>query len=108
MRDRCNAHWLVDAIASHLQAGKEFKAACEKDERFRDMSIWILRKTGDSTAELIAVADTDAASMRRPAVRQEIEHTDFPFDIEGQYKCYACWTMIDDKPCYYIIDPKEY
>lgn len=104
------AYWLIDAIASHVAANPKFKTACSKDERFRDMSIWILRKNtaeDGPMAELIAVSDTDNRSMSHPKIKQEIPFTDFEFE-NGDKKLYCGLTQVGAEVGYLIYDPSEY
>jgi hypothetical protein len=102
-----SAWWLVDAIASHVVCN-QFKTICLKNERFRDMQIWILRKM-DSGAELIAVVDVTPHLLKTPIIKQVIEYTDFPFNHSGRYKLYCARNMTEDGKSYYtILEPSEY
>jgi hypothetical protein len=65
------AGWLVDAIASY-QGSKELQT-----ESFKYFQFWNLKVTG-KTAVLTCVED----SGMTPVITQEIELTDFPFDID--------------------------
>lgn len=110
MADEKQAHWLVDAIASHVKANPEFKLQCRRDERFRDMQIWLLIKDQhrEGQARLIAVADTLPEDIEFAAIQQQIEYTDFPFDKSGEFKLYCGLTELENHPAYYLHDPSEY
>jgi len=67
LADNAGAYWLMDAIASHH--GK-----CIKDEMLRDMQFWTLKTDVEKhTAVLTCDRDTNDT-----AIKQVIEHTDFP------------------------------
>ena len=65
------AGWLVDAIASYQKDQKL------QTETFKYMQFWNLKVTG-TTAVLTCVEDSGLP----PVITQEIEYTDFPFDID--------------------------
>lgn len=71
------AAWLVEAIMSHLQANRAFRTAMAKNERLRGMQFWDIKLNGKGGATLTCVED----SGFKPAVTQEIEYTDLPFDL---------------------------
>ena len=64
------ASWLVDAIASY-QGDKKLQT-----ESFKYMQFWNLKVTGNT-----AVLTCEEDSGIPPVITQEIEFTDFPFDI---------------------------
>ena len=67
LADRCNAHWLIDLIASYqLEIG------------FMKFQIWNVEVYEDNTARVTCQAATNGDEV----VEQEIEFTDFPFDYE--------------------------
>lgn len=65
------AAWLIDAIASH-QVSPGLQTT-----RMREFQLWEL-KVKDGTAVLTCKEDSDID----PVVTQEIDYTDFPFDIK--------------------------
>lgn len=73
--DHGGAHWLVDAIASHVVT-KAFKTAAAKDGRISTLHFWKLAVHPDRTAKLAAVADSDEPAF----IEQAIPYTDFPLD----------------------------
>lgn len=85
------AHWLVDAIASHLDS-YELRKAADLDERIGLMHFWKLAVAPDRTATLKAVAD----SGEQPFVHQDIPYTDFPLDeIDVWAKNdHGMWTLL--------------
>jgi hypothetical protein len=64
------ASWLVDAIASY-QGEKALKS-----QRLQDFQLWELKVSGNS-----AVLTCRGDSGEKPVVTQNIEYTDFPFNI---------------------------
>jgi len=95
MADKGEAHWLIDAIASHYLNPK-MKKAMTKDSRLRDMQFWRLVVThrhspSGGSAKLTMRADSDVA----PAITQRIGFTDFPLNsvdiwsgFDGEF-----WTL---------------
>ncbi len=77
--ERNGAHWLIDAIASHLSHSDELKACRAKDEAFDYLHFWHLVPNDDGGATLTAVKDQDLP----PVVTQEIEFTDLDFSLHG-------------------------
>lgn len=71
------AYWLIDAIASHQIEIKTLANKRDRDD-LRDFQVWELKLNGKGGATLTCRADSD----RKPAVTQEIEFTDFEFDIK--------------------------
>ena len=65
------AGWLVDAIASY-QGSRKLST-----QRMRDFQLWKLKVNGNA-AVLTCREDTGKPA----AITQEIEYTDFPFDIK--------------------------
>ena len=67
LADQANAHWLVDAIASH-------QPPLLRDEMLKEFQIWkLVVNAEDKTAKLICERDTNDV-----AVTQDILFTDFP------------------------------
>lgn len=81
------ARWLLDAIASHMPT-------VAKKPDYQPFHIWVLRKVGEG-AELLCVLDTDASSMKKPLLKQDIDTTDFPFDGDDDFKLYAGATTVE-------------
>ena len=75
LADHAGAHWLVDAIASHIGSGS-FRRAASQDERISLMHFWKLAVSPDHSAHLTAIADSDEA----PFLQQKIAYTDFPLE----------------------------
>jgi hypothetical protein len=71
------AAWLVEAVMSHLQANKAFRAKMAKNPGLRGMSFWDCKLNGKGGATLTCVEDEG----RPVACKQEIEFTDLPFDM---------------------------
>lgn len=65
------ASWLVDAIASY-QGEKMLRTP-----RLQDFQLWELTVTGNS-----AVLTCKGDSNEKPVITQNIEYTDFPFNIK--------------------------
>jgi hypothetical protein len=86
------AYWLMDAIASR-------QPELQKNPRLRDAQFWTLTVNADKTATLVCVEDSDCA----PAVRQEIEYTDFDLN-ELRLYCMPAGDGIH----YTILLPSEY
>lgn len=80
--DENGAHWLIDAVASHLFAGKNARAA-----QADSITFWTVTVEADRTAVLTG---TDGGVGDNPAVeyaRQRIEFTDLP---AGTHRIYVC------------------
>jgi hypothetical protein len=79
MAEKAGAHWLIDAIASHVCTNRK---AHPRREQFQ---LWTLKAhQKGSGARLTMRRDTDG----RDIVRQDIPFTDFP--LEGEpFKLYA-------------------
>ena len=75
LAENAGAHWLVDAIASHIGSGP-FRRAAAQDERISLMHFWKLAVSPDHSAHLTAIADSDEA----PFLQQKIAYTDFPLE----------------------------
>jgi hypothetical protein len=67
LADNAGAYWLMDAIAS-------YHSKCMKDEMLRDMQFWKL-KTDVANKTAVLTCDRDTGNT---AIKQVIEHTDFP------------------------------
>lgn len=78
------AWWLLEAIASHLTAGKEIREKAKENQCFLGLHFWELQKDGDG-AILACVEDTGL----EPIVTQKIEYTDFPFSRSGLFRLYV-------------------
>lgn len=76
LADKAGAYWLIDAIVSY-QASK----AIRKNPRLA-FQLWRLQ-VADGAAVLDCREDSDC----KPAIRQEIEYTDFPLDEIELYVC---------------------
>lgn len=68
MAHECEAHWLIDAIASHQRTAM-------KDEMLSSIQFWTLTIHEDHSATLIC--ERDAGDI---AIKQEIAFTDFPLE----------------------------
>ena len=90
------AHWLIDAIASHI-GSDEFRRAADLDSRVGLMHFWKLAVNPDHTATLKAVAD----SGEQPFIMQEIEFTDIPLDVID------VWAK-NDAGLWTLLLPSEY
>ncbi len=66
LADRANAHWLIDAIASH-------QPPLLRDEMLKEFQIWRLIVNEDKTAKLVCERDTEDVVLT-----QDIPFTDFP------------------------------
>jgi hypothetical protein len=67
LADQANAHWLLDAIASH-------QPPLLRDEMLKEFQIWkLVVNVQEKTAQLICERDTDDV-----VVTQDIPYTDFP------------------------------
>lgn len=81
--EQAGAHWLLDAIASHLLHDRKLIAKRQAEPDFNFLHFWYLTVNEDKTAVLECKADSD-----RPAVvTQNIEYTDFP--LLGKFTVYA-------------------
>lgn len=68
LADAAGAHWLIEAIASHLVTKPKLKA--------HGLLFWKLEKIPGGTWRLSARRDTGEPMV----ARQEIEYSDFPLD----------------------------
>jgi hypothetical protein len=66
LAENTNSYWLLDAIASYQPH--------IKNQRLKEFQIWQLEKHSDNSATLTCIEDSDIP----PAIKQEIEYTDFP------------------------------
>lgn len=80
---KCEAYWLIDAIASWIVT-KRFKEAVAADYRVGEMHFWTLEVSENQTARLYAKAD----SPEEPFIVQEISFTDFPLP---KMNIWAAW-----------------
>lgn len=78
------AWWLLEAIASHLTSNKKLKRAFANDPELRNLHFWYLKKHGNG-AILACRKDKGV----KPAAKQVIPYTDFPFDETGEYVLYC-------------------
>ena len=69
LADEARCYWLLDAIGSY-----QAELAKNPDERLHELQFWTLTVNPDKSAVLTCIADKGEP----PAVRQEIEWTDFP------------------------------
>lgn len=72
--DVCEAHWLIDLIASHQ---------LKPQVRQESFQVWVLRTgsfrvEGEMVTGWLAEAWTDTPGESRRIVRQTLEYTDFP------------------------------
>ena len=65
------AAWLIDAIAS-------YQPELKKNPRLQEFQLWEMKLNGKGGCVLTCREDTRI----EPAVTQNIEYTDFPFDIK--------------------------
>jgi hypothetical protein len=70
LAQKCEAHWLIDAIASWQLSPK-----VKRDPMLQQIQFWKLRVNPDKSAVLTCERDTDDV-----AVTQEIEYTNFPLE----------------------------
>jgi hypothetical protein len=80
--EQAGAHWLLDAIASHLTHNHDLIAKRKDDPDFDFMHFWYLTVNDDQSAVLECKADSDQPAV----VTQEIEYTDFPL---GEFTVYV-------------------
>ena len=77
MAELCGAHWLYEAIASHIMTNPKLREGSS-------ILFWRLkvnRKDGEPDAVLYCFPDIDDDGNDLPAtVSQDIEYTDFPLD----------------------------
>ena len=73
LAEQAGAHWLIDLVASHLVYPRV------QQEPFQ---LWALKLDGKGGCVVTMRRDTG----ERPIVRQVVEYTDFPADVEW----YAC------------------
>jgi len=86
------AYWLMDAIAS-------YQPQLQKDPQLEAAQFWKLQVRPDRTATLLCRADSNV----EPAVKQEIEFTDFDLPEIELY----CMPVGDGKH-HTILLPSEY
>lgn len=67
LADHCSSYWLIDAIVSHQ---------CDQDISIESFQVWELKRQHGDVFTLFA---TDGNG--KELVRQEIEFSDFPYDI---------------------------
>jgi len=81
--EEAGAHWLLDAIASHLTHNHDLIARRRADPGFDAMHFWYLTVNEDNTAVLECKPDKSLPVV----VKQCIEYTDFP--LLGEFVVYA-------------------
>ena len=79
MREKKNAYWLVDAIASYMHPSGPVQMS--RDGMFKDLHFWKLHPDGQGGAVLTAAVDSGVP----PELTQKIEYTDFEFDEQEPY-----------------------
>ena len=94
--ERGQAHWLIDAIASHLVT----RPGLAKHRTL----FWSLEVHPDKTATLKAIPDTDLPAV----VTQEIEYTDFPLDSIEIWTGLNGWDVSDYIIGWTIYLPSEH
>lgn len=93
--EEAGAYWLFDAIASYQP-----KLLRHQDTRLHDFQVWTLTVDQEKrSAVLTCIADTGC----KPAVRQEIEYSDFP---ATEFKLYV--TVGQQGEPTVIMLPSEY
>lgn len=103
MREKKDAFWLVDAIASYYHEGGPIQRAA--DQFFRDLHFWRLTPDGNGGATLTSDADTGQPKV----ITQEIEFTDFKFDSDDPYVLFSGRDLTPDgKEVWVLHLPSEY
>ena len=97
--DRAGAHWLLDAITSHLTHNPDLIARRQADPDFDRLHFWFLTRHEDGSARLECRSDSDQPAV----VTQDIEYTDFPL---ASFTVYA-GTDGPDTPTKLFL-PSEY
>lgn len=90
LAETAGAYWLLDIVASYQ--GHRLDRACD------GFQLWQIRKLAKhckNDAEVTCWRDTPTSDTK-PAVRQLIPYTDFPFDELGDsFQFYACGSSAD-------------
>lgn len=90
MAELCCAHWLPEAIASHIVTDRKL--------RREEFQVWTLAKLEGGTWRLLATDGNDNG-----IALQEIEYSDFPLDDEP----FALWACYNGQG-FTIMLPSEY
>jgi hypothetical protein len=103
MREKRNAYWLVDAIASYYMRNGSIDLS--DDQAFRCFHSWRLIPDGKGGATLKAAVDSGVL----PAITQEIPYTDFEFDGDEAYMLF-CGLQQDShgNDVWILMKPSEY
>ena len=90
LAEKGGAYWLVDSIVSYYGTPLMTRVIAT-DPRLEDLQFWRLNVNPDRSAVLTCRADTGV----KPAIRQQIEYTDFPLDYVDVWAGFdgSFWTL---------------